>query len=430
VHPETGLPLDLSASILRSVSPMHLQYLKNMGVAATLTISLISDNTLWGLIVCHHRTPRFIPYDVRAACEFVGQLCSSYVAAKQDREDADDERQVRAAQAKVFDALRGSSALAETLASQAPALLTMAGAAGVVISLGKQCVAAGRTPAPEHLAALIDWLADQPDDLVAINMLPADEGLPDELRLVASGVLAIAISKCERQYVIWLRPEVVQTVRWGGNPHKPVEVSADSLRLSPRTSFELWKEQVRGAALPWKACEVAAVSVLRLKLIDHALSQAVELRRQQDELITMQTALLAELSTPLIPINDHLLVMPLIGAIDSQRAQQVLTTLLEGIADSDVRTAILDVTGVVMVDTQVANALVQAAQAVQLLGAQVILTGIRPEIAQTLIGLGVELRGIITQANLQMGIAYAMQTGGARESPSARRSSVEGPVRR
>ena len=109
------------------------------------------------------------------------------------------------------------------------------------------------------------------------------------------------------------------------------------------------------------------------------------------------------------PTSGIATTWPLIGSIDSRRAQQVLDTLLHGITERHARIAILDITGVPLVDTQVANALVAAAQAVRLLGAQVILTGIRPEVAQTLVGLGIDLAGLVTRATLQDGIAYAMQ---------------------
>jgi rsbT co-antagonist protein RsbR len=138
--------------------------------------------------------------------------------------------------------------------------------------------------------------------------------------------------------------------------------------------------------------------------------QAEEMLRQaimHEETIKAQQAMLAELSTPLIPISEDVTVMPLVGAIDTTRAQHVLETLLEGIASSRARVAILDITGVSVVDTQVANALIRAAQAVKLLGAQVVLTGIRPEVAQTLVGLGTDLSGINTHGSLQSGIAYA-----------------------
>lgn len=133
----------------------------------------------------------------------------------------------------------------------------------------------------------------------------------------------------------------------------------------------------------------------------------------REQMIEAQQLVLQELSTPLIPISDHVVVLPLIGTVDSQRAQQVLETLLQGISAMRARMAILDITGVTIVDTQVANALIQAAQAVRLLGAEVVLTGIRPEVAQTLVGLGVELRGIMTRGTVQSGIAYAVERYGA-----------------
>ncbi|MBK9714052.1 MAG: PAS domain S-box protein [Kouleothrix sp.] len=139
--------------------------------------------------------------------------------------------------------------------------------------------------------------------------------------------------------------------------------------------------------------------------------QAEEALRQsmfQEEIIRSQSALLAELSTPLIPISDRVVVMPLIGTMDSRRVQHVLESLLSGIATSGADVAILDITGVAMVDTQVANGLIRAAQAVKLLGARVMLTGIRPEVAQTLVGLGVDLSSIATHSSLQSGIAAVM----------------------
>lgn len=137
-------------------------------------------------------------------------------------------------------------------------------------------------------------------------------------------------------------------------------------------------------------------------------AEAIRQRVRQEEIIYAQRAALAELSTPLIPLNDRMLVMPLIGAIDSYRAQQVMEALLEGIARKRAEVAILDITGVQVIDSQVAHALIQTAQAVQLLGAQVVLTGIRPDVAQTLVHLGIDFRGIVTRSNLQAGIAYAL----------------------
>lgn len=158
--------------------------------------------------------------------------------------------------------------------------------------------------------------------------------------------------------------------------------------------------------------------IMQLELRRHvaALEQAItereraeaERERVREEMLRIQEAALAELSTPLIPLNDRVMVMPLIGNVDATRAQRVMETLLEGISKNSAAIAILDITGVSIVDTQVANALVRAAQAVKLLGAQVVLTGLRPEVAQTLVGMGADLGGIVTRSTLQSGIAYAM----------------------
>jgi anti-anti-sigma regulatory factor len=148
---------------------------------------------------------------------------------------------------------------------------------------------------------------------------------------------------------------------------------------------------------------ISVEDITERKRAEELLQQAAA----QKQTIQTQQAMLAELSTPLIPLGDQVVVMPLIGAVDSTRAQQVLETLLQGIASSAAQVAILDITGVPVVDTQVANGLIHAARAVKLLGAQVVLTGIRPEVAQTLVGLGADLSGIVTRSTLQSGIAYA-----------------------
>jgi rsbT co-antagonist protein RsbR len=157
--------------------------------------------------------------------------------------------------------------------------------------------------------------------------------------------------------------------------------------------------------LPDQHIGIMHENITSRKQAEDALRQSI----MQEEIIRAQKATLEELSTPLIPISDKIVVMPLIGSVDSRRAQQVIETLLHGISTTRAEIAILDITGVSVVDTQVANGFIRAAQAVKLLGAQVLLTGIRPEVAQTLIGLGVDLSGIVTCSSLQNGIALAIK---------------------
>ena len=149
-------------------------------------------------------------------------------------------------------------------------------------------------------------------------------------------------------------------------------------------------------------------SVAILRDLTSQLQMDEERQQLQEQVIEAQRAALAELSTPIIPISDRVMVMPLIGSIDSARAQQIIERLLEGVIESHADSAIIDITGVPVVDTHVAQALLRTAQAASLVGARVVLTGIRPEVAQTLIGLGVDMTGIVTRSTLQSGIAYAL----------------------
>jgi rsbT co-antagonist protein RsbR len=193
-------------------------------------------------------------------------------------------------------------------------------------------------------------------------------------------------------------PELYADIIRSGKPKNVGEVQYSDALITDRTYL------VQAFPLPSTSICLIFEDITERKQSEQALRQLIT----QEETIRAQAAALEELTTPLLTISDHAVVMPLIGTIDSRRAQQVMEALLQGVANSGAQMAILDITGVSIVDTQVANALVRAAQAVRLLGAEVILTGIRPEIAQTLVGLGVDLSGIVTRSNLQRGIAYAI----------------------
>ncbi|GAB4212235.1 MAG: hypothetical protein OHK0022_47800 [Roseiflexaceae bacterium] len=175
----------------------------------------------------------------------------------------------------------------------------------------------------------------------------------------------------------------------------------------PTANGEIWYE---GQVFPNRD-EQGTIIGASLMFIDVTNQKVIEadLVHRTEEIIQTQQATLRELSTPLIPLADAVVVMPLVGSIDSQRAQLIMETLLEGISTHQSDVAILDITGVPVVDTQVADALLRTARAARLLGAQVVLTGIGSHIAQTLITVGADLSGIVTLNNLQSGIAYALR---------------------
>ncbi|MCY1004389.1 STAS domain-containing protein [Nannocystis pusilla] len=158
----------------------------------------------------------------------------------------------------------------------------------------------------------------------------------------------------------------------------------------------------------WERCFVSLVDITDRKRAEEAL------RLSKEETIQAQREMLARLSAPVIPISDDVIVMPFVGQLDQARMQQALGVLLDEVQRLRVTTAILDITGVPEIDADGTQGLIQAAQAVKLLGAQVVLTGIRPAIAQGLVALGSNLDELVTRGTLQTGIAFAMQSGRAR----------------
>ncbi|MEM7793318.1 MAG: ATP-binding protein, partial [Cyanobacteria bacterium P01_C01_bin.118] len=277
-NPVTQQATDLTHSILRSAYPCHLEYLHNMGVGASLTISLMKDNKLWGLIACHHRTPKYVPYELRKACEFLGRVIFSEIATREEVADHTHRVRIADVQTGLIDAMSQADYFVEGLTGDPANLLELVGASGAAVLFGKQWTLVGATPSEDELNYLVQWLGKQLDDEVFhTDALPLIYLDAQRFKSLASGLLAIPISK--HSYVLWFRPEVIQMVNWGGDPNHAydVEESEQGLRLSPRQSFDLWKETVRCKSLPWQAIEIKAALELRKAVVNVVLRQAEEL---------------------------------------------------------------------------------------------------------------------------------------------------------
>ncbi|MDH6056087.1 sensor histidine kinase [Umezakia ovalisporum] len=313
-NPLTDEPLDLSRSVLRSVSPLHLEYMHNMGVMASMSISIIKNEKLWGLIACHHQSPKYIPYEIRNACEFLGQMTSLEMAAKEGNEDVESKIEVKSCHSKLVEYMSSENNFIDALINQQPNLLNLVNAQGAAVCFHGKCFTIGNSPEEEDIHDLVAWIShNHHEDIFYTDSLAEVYPEAEKLRDVASGLMVLSISKTQKNYILWFRPEVVRTVNWGGNPNKPVEIKENgSIRLSPRKSFELWKETVLLKSLPWKSCEVNAALELRSAIIAVVLRKAdelaqlnVELQRSNHELDAFAYIASHDLKEPLRGIHNY-----------------------------------------------------------------------------------------------------------------------------
>ena len=285
-NPITNKPLDLRQAILRSVSPCHIEYLHNMGVAASMSVSLVKNGELWGLIACHNQSPKHIPYEVRTACEFIGQVMSMELSTKEGNEDYEYRIEQKSIQAKLIESLSLGEDFISGVINCKPILLNLVKAQGVAVCFGGDYIVIGETPSLEKIKSLIDWLGNNfQNELFYTDYLPNLYQEAESFKNIASGLLAVSISKAQRNCILWFRPEVIQNVNWGGNPNHDGEVANSELYLHPRKSFELWKQTVRLKSLPWKQCEIAAAIEFRNAIISIVLRKADELAKINVELV-------------------------------------------------------------------------------------------------------------------------------------------------
>ena len=287
LNPLTNQPLDLSMAVLRSISPLHIEYLDNMGVSATLCISLIKDKQLWGLIACHHHSPKRVSYQIRTVCEFIGQITSFELATKENNQDLDYKMKLKSIQSQFVEIITQAEELEPSLTQNPDLLLNLVGADGVALAFGEEITLIGNTPSKKAIAAMLPWLENQFDRDIIYQTNDLGQVYPPAApdKTVASGLLALLISRIQKTFVIWFRSEVLQTVDWAGDPNKLIEVEEDgTVRMSPRKSFAKWSETVNGKSLPWKACEVEAALELRSSIVGIVLRKADELAQVNKEL--------------------------------------------------------------------------------------------------------------------------------------------------
>ncbi|MCA0393010.1 MAG: GAF domain-containing protein [Proteobacteria bacterium] len=269
-HTARGEPLDLGQVMLRSVSPVHLQYLANMGVAASMSISIISGGRLWGLIACHHRSVRQLPPAVRAAADLFGLFVSMRIAAREQHDATVLEDGARAVRDTLAVRLDSASDARLALASELDLLRRAVDCDGIALLQSGHWHGAGRTPPPERKHDLLAWLhrGAQASGVACTDASLDWSPSPDAADGIA-GVLALPLDPGRDEWLLFFRCEQVEDVRWAGRPDEPFVVSDDGQHIGPRASFAAWHETVRGSSTPWSRTDLRIAGRLHLMLREH-----------------------------------------------------------------------------------------------------------------------------------------------------------------
>jgi light-regulated signal transduction histidine kinase (bacteriophytochrome) len=341
-NPMTGGPIDLSYCTLRSVSPTHVEYMVNMAVYGAMSISIVRDNRLWGMISCHNTLPRFVPFETRQACELIAQVLTWQISVLEEAEIVRHSVRVRALQNRLLHELNDEKGLHAGLSRVGEELLSLMNASGFALCGFDGVASFGRTPSQGQIVALARWLArNEPHGVFDTDRLALHHEDAGKYAEIASGVLAVPLGRASTTLMLWFRPEVAQTVTWGGDPHKPVRIGPSGKRLQTRASFDAWREEVRGRALPWRHHEVAAAVEIRDLVVDVILGRAEqlesanrELSRINDELESFAYVAAHDLKEPLRHIEAFagLLSDLLQPAVDAR-----LGTMVDGIEASSRR---------------------------------------------------------------------------------------------
>ncbi len=340
LNPRTDKPLDMSYAILRDVSPIHREYLRNMGIDASMSISIIVAGQLWGLIACHHNSPRLLPRHLRAVCELFGSMFSLQLEAR----DKSEQFEARLASRKILQELMlnlaGVEDYAYGLTQQTPNLLDYihggdvaldgVRSGGVAVRVEGAITFLGVTPEREQITELTDWLTTymtETEGVFSTDRLSEIYPPAKAFANVASGLLVIAVSRDPSDFILWFRPELVETALWAGDPTKPTKTSLDGDRISPRKSFEVWKHTVRDRALPWTPAEIDSAFDLRVSLLQVVLRRIEAAARERAKAHERDKLLMAEL--------DHRVKNTLANiqalVTQSSRSAASLTGFVEGL---------------------------------------------------------------------------------------------------
>lgn len=272
---DDGVPIDMSHSALRSVSPIHCQYMRNMGVAADLTISLVHRNELWGMLVCHHNSPRIVGPELRSVAKLLGQVLSLLVGSVGEAEIYSERMARHGDLQTIINTIGAAGPLVHCLAQSSSALLRLVDGDGVIVRIDNEICHFGKLP---PAAAQVDALAEL-ERLAGGEIFAADDlGVRGPAFagcvFAGSGALVLPFGIGRKDLIVWFRPELERNISWGGNPSQHHTIDHDTGQLTPRSSFEAWNESTKGHSASWTDMDLAIAAELRVAVEAKTAAQA------------------------------------------------------------------------------------------------------------------------------------------------------------
>ena len=277
-------PIDLSQAMLRSVSPVHIEYLRNMRVNASMSVSILRQGVLWGLVACHHHTSHYVPPEMRQASVLLAQLASWQLGVAEESDIVRRSVGVKAVEALLLQETTTGRDYRDALLTHSNVLLELLDASGFALSHGGSVTTIGQTLPDDDLAGLLTWLAAKNAPFFETHNLSADYPEAGD-RPLAAGIIAVSLGGAAKNLMVWFRPEIAKTVTWGGDPNKSAQPSDGEERLNPRKSFASWTQDVQGHSRPWARHEAAAANGLRDMIVDIILRRSSELEQLNAQLV-------------------------------------------------------------------------------------------------------------------------------------------------
>jgi diguanylate cyclase (GGDEF)-like protein/PAS domain S-box-containing protein len=298
---DDGAPLDLTHSALRSASPIHCEYMRNMNTAASLTIGLAYGPDLWGMLVCHDTKPRCAGFELRAAADLIGQVVSLLLVSTGEAELLAQRLQRNAALRALVDRLAAAVPLLDAFTQAESELLHLVDATGALVRLSGTLLLLGATPPLAVVKTALSVLKSLASgDTSAVDGLGVRHPELASSSSEASGALLLSLASGDDDVIVWFRPEQERTIVWGGNPAEHATPNRATARISPRTSFAAWKETVKGHSAPWTKADLAQAREVRNAVEAEMAKRAQSALRESQA----QLGLIVEHSSDVIMLID------------------------------------------------------------------------------------------------------------------------------